>query len=135
MTFETILTPERVDQHTRDGFWVNRTITDYLDEAAATTPDKTAFIDPRRQITYAELRREVDRCAHGLLELGVRPGDVASFPLPHGIECVVLPSAATRIGANVRRSDRLQGCRHYHRHLPRCAHVRWRRDHDRWSRR
>ena len=99
MSFETILTQERIDQHTRDGFWVNRTITDYLDEAAAATPDKVAFIDPRRQITYAELRREVDRCALGLLELGVRPGDVVSFQLPNWIESVVLHYGATRIGA------------------------------------
>ena len=99
MSFETILSQKRIDQHTRDGFWVNRTITDYLDEAAAATPDKTAFIDPRRQITYAELRREVDRCALGLLELGVRPGDVVSFQLPNWIESVVLHYGATRIGA------------------------------------
>ena len=99
MAFETTLTQERIDQHTRDGYWVNRTITDYLDEAAAATPDKVAFIDPRRQITYAELRQQVDRCALGLLELGVRPGDVVSFQLPNWIEWVVLHYAATRIGA------------------------------------
>jgi cyclohexanecarboxylate-CoA ligase len=99
MSFETILSQERIDRHTRDGFWVNRLITDYLDEAAAATPDKVAFVDPRRQITYAELRREVDRCALGLLELGVRPGDVVSFQLPNWIEWVVLHYAATRIGA------------------------------------
>src|SRR5688572_5622347 len=99
MSFETILSQERIDRHTRDGFWVNRLITDYLDEAAAATPDKVAFVDPRRQITYAELRREVDRCALGLLELGVRPGDVVSFQLPNWIEWVVVHYAATRIGA------------------------------------
>jgi cyclohexanecarboxylate-CoA ligase len=99
MALETTLTPERVDQHTRDGYWVNRTITDYLDDAAAATPDKIAFIDPRGRITYAELRRQVDRCALGLLELGVRPGDVVSCQLPNWIEWVVLHYAATRIGA------------------------------------
>ena len=99
MSFETILGHDRIDQHTRDGFWGNLTITDYLDEAAAATPDKVAFFDPRRQITYAALRREVDRCALGLLELGVRPGDVVSFQLPNWIESVVLQYGATRIGA------------------------------------
>jgi cyclohexanecarboxylate-CoA ligase len=99
MAFETILDSARIDQHTRDGFWRNRVITDHLDEAAAATPDKVAFIDPRRQVTYAELRREVDRCALGLLELGVGPGDVVSFQLPNWIECVVVHFAATRIGA------------------------------------
>jgi cyclohexanecarboxylate-CoA ligase len=99
MTFETILTPELTDEHTRAGYWLNRTITDYLDEAAAATPDKVAFVDARRRITYGELRRQVDRCALGLLELGVTPGDVVSFQLPNWIEWVVVHFAATRIGA------------------------------------
>ncbi len=99
MTFETILTPEQVEEYTSQGYWLNRTITDYLDEVAERTPDKTAFIDSRRQVTYAELRREVDRCALGLLELGVRPGDVVSFQLPNWIEWVVTHYAASRIGA------------------------------------
>ena len=99
MTFETILTPEQVEEYTSQGYWLNRTITDYLDEVAERTPDKTAFIDSRRQVTYAQLRREVDRCALGLLELGVRPGDVVSFQLPNWIEWVVAHYAASRVGA------------------------------------
>jgi cyclohexanecarboxylate-CoA ligase len=99
MSFETILTQQRIDTHTQDGYWTGRTITDYLDEGAAATPDKVAFIDSRRAITYAELRTEVDRCAFGLLELGVVPGEVVSFQLPNWIEWVVLHYAATRIGA------------------------------------
>src|SRR3954452_20366179 len=99
MSFDTILTPERIQRHTRDGFWGNRTITDHLDETAAATPDKVAFIDPRRQVTYAELRREVDRCALGLLELGVGSGDVVSYQLPNWIESVVVHFAATRMRA------------------------------------
>jgi cyclohexanecarboxylate-CoA ligase len=99
MALETTLTPERIDRHTRDGYWVDRTLTDYLDDAAAATPDKVAFVDPRGRITYGELRQQVDRCALGLLELGIRPGDVVSFQLPNWIEWVVLHYAATRIGA------------------------------------
>ncbi|HEX7537608.1 MAG TPA: AMP-binding protein [Dermatophilaceae bacterium] len=66
---------------------------------AALAPDKVAFIDPRHQVSHAELQRQVDRCALGLLELGVRPGDVVSFQLPNWIEWIVVPNAATRIGA------------------------------------
>lgn len=98
MTFETILTPEKIEEYTSAGYWVNRTITDYLDEWADRTPDKVAFIDSRRQVTYAALRREVDRCALGLLELGIEPGDVVSFQLPNWIDWVVLHYACTRIG-------------------------------------
>lgn len=99
MPFATILNDELIATHTRAGYWVNRTITDHLDEVAVATPGKTAFLDSRRSVTYAELKHEVDRCALGLLELGVRPGDVVSFQLPNWIEWIVVHFAATRIGA------------------------------------
>ena len=99
MTFETILTPELIADYTDEGFWTGKVITDFLDDAADATPDKVAFIDSRRQVTYGELRREVDHCALGLLELGVEPGDVVSFQLPNWIEWVVVHFAVTRIGA------------------------------------
>jgi cyclohexanecarboxylate-CoA ligase len=97
--FETTLTPAQIEKFTRAGYWRNRTITDFLDEAVAATPDKLAFIDSRTQVTFGELGHQVDRCALGLLELGIRPGDVISFQLPNWIEWVVVHYAATRIGA------------------------------------
>ena len=77
MAFETLLDQETITRFTDAGFWIDKTITDFLDEAAATVPDKVAFVDARRSITYAALRAEVDRCALGLLESGIGPGDVA----------------------------------------------------------
>src|SRR6478672_6050837 len=99
MTLDTIVSEEFIDEYIRAGYYSNRTITDFLDDAAAGTPDKTAAIDPRRQVTYRELQAETDRCASGLLELGVQSGDVVSFQLPNWIEFLVLHFAATRIGA------------------------------------
>jgi cyclohexanecarboxylate-CoA ligase len=96
---ETILTDEIIDEYTKAGYWPNKVITDFLDEAVARTPDKTAAIDPRRQVTYAELAAEVDRAALGFRELGIRPGDIISFQLPNWIEFLVVHFAATRIGA------------------------------------
>lgn len=97
--FETTLTPEQIESFTNAGFWRGRTITDFLDEAAAATPDKLAFIDARTQVTFGELKQQVDRCALGLLELGIEPGDVVSFQLPNWIEWVVIHYATSRIGA------------------------------------
>ena len=99
MTFETILTPELIEEYTSAGYWQNRVITDFLDEWAARTPGKLAFVDAHREITYAELKEQVDRCALGLLELGVRPGEVVSFQLPNRIEWIIVHYAVTRIGA------------------------------------
>ena len=96
---ETILTDEIIDEYTKAGYWQNKVITDFLDEFVARTPDKVAAIDPRRQVSYAELAAEVDRAALGFLELGVEPGDVISFQLPNWIEFLVVHFAATRIGA------------------------------------
>jgi cyclohexanecarboxylate-CoA ligase len=99
MSLETILTAEQVEKYTAEGLWAGRVITDFLDEVAAATPDKVAAIDARGQVTYGELKRLSDRAALGLLELGVRPGDVVSFQLPNWIEFLVVHFAVTRIGA------------------------------------
>ena len=99
MPFETTLTPERIEHFRSTGQWAGRVITDHLDDVAAATPDKVAAVDSRRQVTYGELKALSDRAALGLLELGVRPGDVVSFQLPNWIEFLVLHFAITRIGA------------------------------------
>ncbi|MET8800244.1 AMP-binding protein [Nocardia sp. NPDC004568] len=99
MSFDTLLSSELIDRYTRAGYWGDRVITDYLDEWASRTPDKVAFVDSRRQVTFAELKQLSDRCALGLLELGVGPGDVVSFQVPNWIEWIVLHYAVSRIGA------------------------------------
>ncbi|GAB4005092.1 AMP-binding protein [Nocardioides ultimimeridianus] len=99
MSFETLLTPERIARETAAGYWRDKVITDFLDEHAAASPDKVAFVDSRREITFAELKAEVDQVALGLRAKGVAPGDVISFQLPNWIEWIVVHYAASRIGA------------------------------------
>jgi glutaryl-CoA dehydrogenase/cyclohexanecarboxylate-CoA ligase len=99
MAFETILTQQQIDEYTDQGYWQGRIITDFLDEAAERTPAKLAAVDPRGQVSYAELKQQVDRVALGFLELGIRPGDVISFQIPNWIEWLIVHYAATRIGA------------------------------------
>jgi cyclohexanecarboxylate-CoA ligase len=99
MSFETLLTPARIARETAAGYWRDKVITDFLDEHAAGTPDKVAFVDSRRQITFAQLKREVDALALGLKTKGVAAGDVVSFQIPNWIEWIVVHYAATRIGA------------------------------------
>jgi len=52
-----------------------------------------------RDITYAELLAEVERCASALKDLGVRKGDVVGIYLPMIPEVVVAMLACARIGA------------------------------------
>ena len=95
----TRLTQEMIEEFQSTGDWSGRLLTDYLDEGARSFPEKIAFVDARREITYGALRSETDRCAQGLVALGVGPGDVVSVQLPNWIEWVVLFLATKRIGA------------------------------------
>lgn len=97
--FDTLLTQERIDRETAAGHWRDRTITDFLDENAAATPDKVAFVDSRCDITFRDLKDLVDRVALGFRARGIGPGDVVSFQLPNWIEWIVVHYAASRIGA------------------------------------
>jgi cyclohexanecarboxylate-CoA ligase len=99
MSFATLLTPERIARETAAGHWRDKVITDFLDEHAAATPDKVAFVDSRRQVTFAELKAEVDAFARGLHARGIGAGDVVSFQIPNWIEWIVVHYAATRVGA------------------------------------
>lgn len=79
--------------------WLNKTMIDYLDEAITRTPNKTAIIDSKSRYTYKMLGSMVDRVALGLLDLGIKKGDVISIQLPNWNEFVILHYAASKIGA------------------------------------
>ncbi len=96
--FNTRLTPEQIQRYTASGAWPNRLLTDFLDDAVAAAPGKTAIIDSRGAITYGELAAQAAHCAHGLLALGLRAGDVMALQLPNWKEFLILHLAATRIG-------------------------------------
>jgi cyclohexanecarboxylate-CoA ligase len=96
--FNTRLTAEQIQRYTASGAWPNRLLTDFLDEAAAASPGKTAIIDSRSAITYGELAAQAAHCANGLYALGLRAGDVMALQLPNWKEFLILHLAATRIG-------------------------------------
>ena len=53
----------------------------------------------RRILTYAQLKREVERCAAALRGLGIRKGDRITIYMPNVLETAVLMLATVRIGA------------------------------------
>jgi cyclohexanecarboxylate-CoA ligase len=105
----TTLTPSDVDFHPaalyrRRGWWRDATLTDdFLDHVRA-QPDKPAIVSDhadgaRETLTYAQLGEFVDRIAAGLVELGVRRGEIVSFQLPNWWQFAALHLACARIGA------------------------------------
>jgi len=64
-------------------------------------PDETAIIFEEHRITYGELDRLINRVAGGLLELGLKCGDVLSIFLPSLPELIIAYLAGVRAGLTV----------------------------------
>ena len=62
-------------------------------------PDAPVVADEKRRLSYGELEREVNRLAHALTGVGVRPGDRVAIMLPNCLEYLVALCALPRIGA------------------------------------
>ncbi len=64
-----------------------RVITDYLEQTAALYPDKPAYIDPDRTLTFARTRQEAMHVAQGLIGKGIfrRP---AAVYLDKSVSCI-----------------------------------------------
>lgn len=63
------------------------------------TREAEAVVFFGRRMTYGELIDEVDRCAAGMVKLGIKKGDFVTIFLPNIPQCVVAIYALNRIGA------------------------------------
>src|SRR3990170_3859112 len=78
-----------------------RTVGQMLDVAAARYAEREAIVLADERISYAELRRRVDRLARGLLALGIRKDDKGAPWLPNRPAWLVAQHACAKIGATV----------------------------------
>ena len=60
----------------------DKCVHELFEEQVRKTPEKTAVIACDKTMTYAELNEEANRIAHGLIEQGVKRGDIVAFCLP-----------------------------------------------------
>jgi fatty-acyl-CoA synthase len=79
---------------------LNDTIGGVLDKAAERWPDQEAVFvrDQGVRLTFAELRREADRLACGLIALGLQPGERVGIWSPNKIEWVLTQYATAKAG-------------------------------------
>lgn len=66
---------------------------------AGCTPDKTAFIEGVRKVTYRQLDKQVDAMANLLFDRGVRPKERIALLAPSGIDWVICYMGIVRLGA------------------------------------
>jgi fatty-acyl-CoA synthase len=83
----------------RHPVWRERTLAQYLDEAADEFGDRPLVITDERTLSYAEVRDEARKLADGLAALGVRPGDRVGIVMANYPEFVPLKFAVAYAGA------------------------------------
>ena len=79
----------------------DRTLVDYLADAARTQPHKPALLFKGATMTYAELERASDACAAAFSALGIRRGDRVGLLLPNCPQFFVAELGAWKLGAIV----------------------------------
>lgn len=88
------------------GWWRDGTVVDDFREMAHRFADKVAIVSDHaggepEVMSFRHLSGLVDRFAGGLLELGVRPGNVVSMQLPNWWHFTALALATFRVGGVV----------------------------------
>jgi len=105
MDLKFVLPQERIAAMTKAGFWHDRTVIDFLDQAASEVPDKIAFTDwnsttgQATTFSFRQMKKLSERLGAGLAALGVGKGDVVSYQLPNWWQFIALHLASARIGA------------------------------------
>jgi long-chain acyl-CoA synthetase len=79
----------------------NRTLTDYLADAAREGPNAAALLFKGAAVSFADLERLSDACAAAFAALGVRRGDRVALLLPNCPQFLVAQFGAWKIGAIV----------------------------------
>jgi crotonobetaine/carnitine-CoA ligase len=75
-----------------------QTLTGMLDQRAQAHPDRIALTMQGQNLSYAELVRQANAYARGLIELGVRKGDVVAMLCENCIAQVHVEFATARLG-------------------------------------
>ena len=96
MKFDTALEDDIALRYRQDGWWADRTLCDYFDEAVQCTPSATAVVGPTgSRMTFAEVDEASRRMAANLAAHGLEQGDVISIQLPNWTVCGCAPGCNT----------------------------------------
>lgn len=105
MDFDAVLLPPRKERMLEQGYWLNKTILQSLNEAVHQYPDKVGLVSYKtedrseKSFTYREMLHTANKISLGLKRLGVQKQDIVSCQLPNWWEFTLLYIACRRIGA------------------------------------
>jgi non-ribosomal peptide synthetase component E (peptide arylation enzyme) len=90
---------EDAEKYTKFRWWAGLTFGDMLDKAADIYPHKEAFVDGKSRLTFSQARKNVDRLAISMMEMGIKPLTRVLVQLPNWNEFVYGYLALQKIGA------------------------------------
>ena len=90
--------PARIARFMEEGYWVDTTSNDALEQRARETPDKLAIVDGRVRLRFGEYYRRAERLAAHFVGLGLGADDVVAIQLPNWSEFAVAVNAAMLAG-------------------------------------
>jgi len=76
-----------------------RTLNEMLARSVERSGNKPAFIFKGQEMSYSELEETIERCAAGLVELGIGKGDTFGIVMRNCPEFVIFSFALSRLGA------------------------------------
>ncbi len=89
---------EMIDEYTAKGYWTDETLVGACERKARLHPDREAFVDHRRRLTWAQIEEEVNNLALNLLHLGIRRDEVLVSQIPNWNEAMELRLACEKAG-------------------------------------
>lgn len=101
MIAEELIVPmvsERAPLFRPPGYWPDRTVYDYLCDAASSGPDRIALVDSRQRLSYGEYLEQSERLATWLVDIGLTSDDVLAIQLPNWCEFAIAINAASAVG-------------------------------------
>jgi non-ribosomal peptide synthetase component E (peptide arylation enzyme) len=86
------------DEYFSKGLWTMDTTSDLWEKNAKRYPDKEAFVDSKRRLTWSQLKLMSDRLGLNLLELGLRRDELIFMLLPNCVESFMMRVACEKAG-------------------------------------
>ena len=90
--------PAQIARFMAEGYWVETTSNDALEQRARETPDKLAIVDGRGRLRFGEYYRRTERLAGHFVGLGLGADDVVAIQLPNWSEFAVAVNATMLTG-------------------------------------
>ncbi|MFC2060142.1 AMP-binding protein [Chloroflexota bacterium] len=89
MARPTRITQAMIDEYTQKGYWQWVTPVDLFEQCVEKHPNKEFLVDSKVRLTWEQAKKQADRIALGLLQLGMKRDEVIVMMLPNCAEWVL----------------------------------------------